>query len=361
MTGPEDGHRAEGPRRLFYRNGGFLTQPRLRRILALAGHELCLFGRRGAQDGVVVWGRSPVAHRGAALARRQGVPLIRVEDAFLRGIRPGRTGEPPLGLLIDPHGVHFDPAAPSLIETILTSHPLDDPHLLDRAADGMARLMAADLSKYNLHDPQAEVPPPGYVLVIDQTRGDASLTASGADGATFRRMLAQARADHPGARIVIRAHPETRLGLRPGHFGAQDLTPGVTLSEDTTSPWALLRGALAVYTVSSQMGFEAILAGHRPQVFGQPFYAGWGLSADMLPVPRRSRRLSAAQLFAGAMILAPTWYDPCRDRLCSFEQAVDQLEAEARAFREDRRGHVALGLRLWKRRRMQQFLAGKSR
>jgi capsular polysaccharide export protein len=54
------------------------------------------------------------------------------------------------------------------------------------------------------------------------------------------------------------------------------------------------------------------------------------------------------------MILAPTWYDPCRDRLCSFEEAVDQLEAETRAFREDRAGYVAFGMRAWKRGRLQE-------
>ena len=60
------------------------------------------------------------------------------------------------------------------------------------------------------------------------------------------------------------------------------------------------------------------------------------------PPPRRGRKLTRNQLFAAAMILAPTWYDPCRDRLCSFEEVLDQLEAETRAFREDRHGHVAL-------------------
>ncbi|MCB1400961.1 MAG: capsular polysaccharide biosynthesis protein, partial [Rhodobacteraceae bacterium] len=111
----------------------------------------------------------------------------------------------------------------------------------------------------------------------------------------------------------------------------------------------------AVYTVSSQLGLEAIFAGHRPRVFGQPFYAGWGLTQDENPVARRERRLTRAQLFAASYILAPTWFDPCRKRLCSFEEAVDQLEASLRAFREDRGGHVGLGIRLWKRRTIQQF------
>ncbi|NRP51532.1 hypothetical protein XMM354_003331 [Aliiroseovarius sp. xm-m-354] len=82
------------------------------------------------------------------------------------------------------------------------------------------------------------------------------------------------------------------------------------------------------------MGFEAIFAGHKPRVFGQPFYAGWGLTEDEIPVQRRQRRLTRAQLFAAAMILYPTWYDPYRDRLGSFETAVTSLAAQARAWRE---------------------------
>lgn len=350
MAGPDIPTAAgAAPRRLFYYTGGFLA-PRLRRILTLAGYEMRL-GLPGPGDAVAVWGRSPHAWRGEAVAARRGVPVVRIEDAFLRSLRPGRAGDAPLGLMIDPLGVHFDSAAPSTLERLLATHPLDDSNLLAQARDGIDRIRALDLSKYNLHTDQP-APPPGYVLVVDQTRGDASIAHAGASAATFAEMLLRAAEDHPHARILIKTHPETALGLRPGHF-APPLPERVSLLADPISPWALLDGAIAVYTVSSQMGFEAILAGHRPQVFGQPFYAGWGLSNDEAPVPRRRRTLTRNQLFAAAMILAPVWYDPCRDRLCSFDEAVDQLEAEVRALREDRTGHVALGMRLWKRGRLQ--------
>ncbi len=350
--GPNTLAAGEIPRRLFYYNAGFLRQTHLRRMLRLVGHELHL-GRPGPEDGVVVWGRSPYARRGEAMAARYNVPLIRVEDAFLRSIRPGRMGDAPLGLLIDGLGVHFDSAAASMPEQLLAKHPLDDSNLLTRARDGIARLRALDLSKYNLHHSNAPLPAPGYVLVVDQTAGDASIRYSGASASRFAEMLATAQSEHPGARIVIKAHPETQLGLRHGHFTAADQTARIQLLTSPVSPWALLEGAIAVYTVSSQMGFEAILAGHRPRVFGQPFYAGWGLSSDAFPVDRRKRILTKTQLFAAAMILAPIWVDPCRNRLCSFEEAVDQLEAEARAYREDRFGHVAIGMRVWKRARLQ--------
>jgi capsular polysaccharide export protein len=346
------------PRRLRYLNAGFLRQPRLRRILALAGYELCP-GLPRADEGVVVWGRSRYAWRGEWAAARFDRPLIRVEDAFLRSIRPGSSGrrDGAIGLMIDPGGVHFDASQSSALERILQHDPLQDATLLARAQSGIDRLRALDLSKYNLHRSECPLPPAGYVLVVDQIEGDASIRYGGADAASFSRMLRAARADHPEAQIVIKSHPHSLSGGRRGHFGPEVCRrdPCVRLLSDPVSPWRLIEGAAAVYTVSSQMGFEAILAGHRPQVFGQPFYAGWGLSEDHLPLARRNRVLRPVQLFAAAMIRAPLWYDPCRDRLCSFEQAVDQMEAELRAFRQDRDGHVACGMRLWKRKRMQGF------
>jgi capsular polysaccharide export protein len=347
------------PRRVFHVNAGFLRQRRLRRILSLAGYDLRL-GWPGPSDLVAVWGHSPYAPRGEALAARTGAGLIRIEDAFLRSLHPGRSGEPPLGLVIDHQGVHFDPSTPSDLETLLATHPLDDTPLMDRARAAIARLHEAHLTKYTAFDPKAPCPEPGYVLVIDQTRGDASVTHGRADANTFREMLFHAQTDHPGAPVLIKTHPETVQGHRAGYFGADVETDRIRLFSDPVSPWALLDGAIAVYTVSSQLGFEAIYAGHKPHVFGQPFYAGWGLTEDHhpMPLPRRGRPLSRAQLFAGAMILYPKWYDPCRDRLCPLEDAISALEAQTRAWREDHTGWVASGMRLWKRGHLQRFFGG---
>lgn len=353
----------ELPRRLFHYNAGFLWQPRLRAILKAAGWEL-KFGAMarppGPEDRIAVWGHSPYAARGEAMSERHGAPLLRIEDAFLRSILPGRMrgAEGPLGLLIDPEGVHFDSARPSMIERIATQDRLDDHALLQRARDGIGRLKALHLSKYNNFDLELPPPAPGYVLVIDQSRDDASIRYGAAQPNTFREMLAVAQIENPGARIVIKTHPETAAGLRPGHYGPEHCDARTSLLTEPVSPWALLEGAIAVYSVSSLMGYEAILSGHKPRIFGQPFYGGWGLTQDENPVARRTRRLTRAQLFAVSHILAPTWFDPCRGRICSFEEAVDQLEAEARAYREDRHGHVATGMRLWKRRPMARFFGG---
>ncbi|MCK0142493.1 capsular polysaccharide biosynthesis protein [Aliiroseovarius sp. F20344] len=342
------------PRRLFVYNGGFLTQPRIKRILELSGWKIRL-GVPSADDWVGTWGKSPTSGRGEAVAAKKAAPVLRVEDAFLRSVLPGRSGEPPLGLLLDDMGVHFDGSLPSRLEHILMNDPLDDSSMLNRARVAIERMKTGHLSKYNAFLPSRPVPDAPYVLVLDQTAGDASIRHGGASKATFRDMLVAARLEHPHARILIKTHPETQAGHRTGHFGPEDANVQVHLITDAVSPWALLDGAMAVYTVSSGMGFEAILAGHKPQVFGQPFYAGWGLTEDRQPVNRRNRKLTRPQLFAAAMMIYPTWYDPYRDTLCEIEQVLDTLEARARAWREDRQGYVASGMRLWKRRPLAEF------
>ena len=341
---------ASAPRRLFVYNAGFLTQPRIRRILRLSGWDVRL-GKPGPDDAIGVWGQSPTSPRGEAVSRKSGAPVVRVEDAFLRSLHPGRAGEPTLGLLIDETGVHFDGSQPSDIETLLATHPLDDPALLDRAKVDVDWMARAHLSKFSATDPDLPLPAPGYVLVIDQTAGDAAVRASGGGPEKFREMLAAARDENPGARILIKTHPETARGLRSGHFDAGD----GELITAPVSPQALLSGAAAVYTLSSGLGFEAILAGLKPHVFGTPFYAGWGLSHDRQKTPRRGRQLSVPQLAAGALLLYPKWYDPYRDRLCEIEDVMATLEAQARAWREDRNGWHADAMSRWKHPHLRAF------
>ena len=345
----------ETVRRLCVYNGGFLTQPRLRRILALSGYRVSL-GLPRDGDCVGVWGQSPTAHRGEAIAAKYGAPIVRIEDAFWRSLHPGRAGKsPPLGLMIDRKTVHFDPEVPSELEVLLATHPLDDTALLNRARGLIARMQEAHLTKYSAIDADIAAPPAGYVLVIDQTYGDAAVKASGADRNRFLEMLFVAQEENPGARIVIKTHPETAKGLREGYFEGVEPSKTVSFIDTPISPWRLFEGAIGVYTVSSQMGFEAIFTGHKPRVFGQPFYAGWGLTVDEFPVQRRQRTLTRAQLFAASMLLYPKWYDAFEDRLATAEEAAEALIAQTRAWTEDHRGWVASGMRLWKRGPLQKI------
>ena len=122
----------ENARRLFVYNGGFLTNARVRRILTLSGYDIKL-GKPNETDLIGIWGQSPTAPRGQAVAAKTKSPILRVEDAFLRSVLTGRDGDDPIGLHLDTQGVHFDPGTVCDLEEILRSHPLDDSALLARA------------------------------------------------------------------------------------------------------------------------------------------------------------------------------------------------------------------------------------
>jgi capsular polysaccharide export protein len=334
-------------RRLCVYNGGLMMRRHMRRIMALKGWDVST-GVPGSDDWVGIWGRSPTSWRGEAVAGWADAPILTVEDAFLRSVHPGRVkDELPLGLCLDQSGVHFDASGPSDLETLLRTAELDDTHLLNRAKRAIEQLRYWHLGKYSAYDLTIDVPPPGYVVVIDQTRGDAAL--QGAGPSEFAEMVVAAADEHPGAQILIKTHPETNAGKRPGHFDEDLPVDRARLFDAPVSPWTLFEGAVGVYTHSSTLGFEAIFADHKPRVFGQPFYAGWGLTTDETPQARRQRTLTRAQLFTAAMILYPTWYDPIEDRLCEVEDVIATLAARSRAWREDRHGYAALGMRRWKR------------
>ena len=52
-----------------------------------------------------------------------------------------------------------------------------------------------------------------------------------------------------------------------------------------------------------------------------------------IPVP--APRTVDHRVAGRAMLLAPLWYDPCRDRLCGLEDVIRQLEAENKQLRGD--------------------------
>ena len=93
--GPEVyNEKAAGPeqdQRLFVYNGGFLTKGRIRRILQLAGYSIHVGLPSQDGDAVAVWGNSPTAHRGEGVAEARDAPIVRIEDAMLRSLFPGRN------------------------------------------------------------------------------------------------------------------------------------------------------------------------------------------------------------------------------------------------------------------------------
>ena len=78
--------------------------------------------------------------------------------------------------------------------------------------------------------------------------------------------------------------------------------------------------------MTSLLGFEALLRGVKVTCLGAPFYAGWGLTRDLGPVPERRRaRPTLAGLVHAALIDYPRYFDPKTRLPCPAEVAVERL------------------------------------
>jgi capsular polysaccharide export protein len=95
-------------------------------------------------------------------------------------------------------------------------------------------------------------------------------------------------------------------------------------------PVALIAACDAVWTMTSLLGFEALLRGRPVTCLGAPFYAGWGLTTDLGPVPaRRTARVDLVHLAHAALIGYPRYFDPMSGRPCPVEVVVERLATGA--------------------------------
>ena len=139
-------------------------------------------------------------------------------------------------------------------------------------------------------------------------------------------LLEAVRKANPDAYIVYKPHPDVTAGLRAA--GKNEQTASCWCDEVVVDvPMETLLDAVhEVHVMTSLAGFEALLRGKAVTCYGQPFYAGWGLTIDMIPIERRSQRLQLDQLVAGALLVYPIYMRRSTGKKCSAEEALDELE-----------------------------------
>ena len=263
----------------------------------------------------------------AAAAARHGVRLIRVEDGFIRSVGLGSDFLPPASLVCDARGMYFDPRQPSDLETLLAETEFA-PALLARAQRLAGQLVSRGVTKYNLAAGAAELDLPAgrrCILVPGQVEDDLSITCGGGAVRTNRDLLAAVRAANPDACILYKPHPDVAAGHRQGAVPDTTARRFADLFVGSAATAALLAVVDEVHTMTSLAGFEALLRGRRVVVYGRPFYAGWGLTVDQLPIDR-GRRLTLDELVAGALILYPRYLDPLTRLPCGPELIIERLD-----------------------------------
>lgn len=343
-----------------------LRLPHLPLLLGLGAARLAHARRRGGFDLYVGWGGRRSGRAARDLAARDNAPFLLLEDGFLRSVAPGRGAAPALSLVADDRGVHYQADTPSRLEA-LVADCVADAALTARADRLIAALRAARISKYNDHDDAAgravlAAIPERPVLVVDQAAGDVSIAGAGADPGDFRRMLEAAFDEAEGTGVVVKCHPETVSGAKKGHLAALARRWGATVVDRPVNPWLLLERAGAVYTVSSQLGLEALMADVPVRCFGTAFYAGWGLTRDERACRRRAGvRPSPAALVAASHLAYSRYLDPFGPSLGTAEETIRLLSLWREQHAADRDLGEFAGVAAWKRRTVARAFPGARR
>ena len=272
---------------------------------------------------IAVWGMHEPARKTGSDGQ-----VLRIEDGFLRSVGLGAELTRPLSWVVDPVGIYYDSTRPSALELLLQNAEIDAA-MQARAALLRERIVSARLTKYNVGSGEWQRPAvkQSVILVPGQVESDASL-AFGAPGIQRNIELLQAvRENNPDAYVVYKPHPDVVAGLRKegdGEGSASRWCDEVVIEQPMAK---MLEEVDEVHVLTSLAGFEALLRGKIVVTYGQPFYAGWGLTTDRCPPQRRTRRRNLDELIAAALILYPTYVSRLSGKPATAEVALEELLA----------------------------------
>ena len=323
------------------------------------------YGLKGGLDADVIigWGQKDNTQKARDYAKRKDLPYWRLEDGFLGYLSHPSRDKRRLSVVVDTSGIYYDAHTPSDLEQMLNQDDWVTDELLARAENAMARIRRWRLSKYNqspfdlsadLKEKLAGFKGP-KVLVVDQTFGDKSISEGMASDDMFRTMLEDALEENPTALVIVKVHPDVLAGTKRGHFNVGRNEKRVLYVAEDAAPQALLEKVDQVYVVTSQMGFEGLIAGKKVTCYGLPFYAGWGLTHDKQLCEARIANRSLAEVFAASYMLYCRYIDPYSGERVEIERILDLLVAERQMARPGGTRVYAAGFSLWKRGFLPEF------
>lgn len=269
------------------------------------------------------------------LTKKRSVELLNLDDGFIRSIGFNSSFTASSSLVLDDLGVYYNGESESRLEKILENIKIDDLHKL-RVQKLIGLLNEYAITKYNQKNPPLKLTFPRdkkLILVAGQIENDASIVRTKSKIRTNLRLLEYTRAKNQDSYIIYKPHPEVVSGRKLGHIPKKTAQKYCDFIMENVATSDLIKRCDEVYTISSIMGFEGLIRGKKVFTAGSPFYAGWGLTTDLVEFPRRTKKLTLEELVYGALILYPMYFDHDAGLPCRVEQLIQKIVTKYNAMK----------------------------
>ena len=281
---------------------------------------------------IIVWGKKPKSDKYIEFVNE----FISVEDGFIRSVGLGGELYPPLSLLFDKKGIHYDSNNTNNLEELLQNRILNQEELI-RSKKLISQIIKSKVSKYNLNI-KNEIKLPiessrkEIIAILGQVETDNSIIY-GVPENTIKKsnfeLVKKVKIDNPDSFIVYKPHPDLESGLRKKGLEESKISKIVDYVAHKSSLDDIFKKVDKIAVFTSLGGFEALIRGLSVITYGLPFYAGWGLTEDKIInhkcLKRRTRKLNLEELVFISLIEYPFYYSLKYKCFTEVENIIDEL------------------------------------
>lgn len=275
---------------------------------------------------ILSWGRKAVIP--GELRKR----AMCVEDGFIRSKGLGAAFNFPYSWVMDKSGIYFDSTSPSDLERIYNQGFTETELAESRVLVGMLR--ENRMTKYNLGTTPIDFDRSSavgrkVVLVPGQVEADASILYGSPVVKSNLELLKAVRVQEPDAFLIFKAHPDLVANARHGKILSDGIeaVADLVVTDGNVLDW--LDRCDEVHTMTSTVGFEALIRNVPVVTYGMPFYGGWGLTKDHLKCDRRTRTLTLEELVCGALIKYPRYLNPATGEFTTALKVIRLFSSES--------------------------------
>jgi capsular polysaccharide export protein len=286
---------------------------------------------------IYIWGHK-ISKNYEKIFNKYKIKPIRVEDGFIRSFGLGLDFIKPKSVVMDKSGIYYDSFKTSDLEKILSTLRLTK-ELQFKTRHIINNIIKNNITKYNVENIKLFEPfqtnKKKIIFVVGQVAKDASIQYGTFVYKTDLDLIRKVRSNNKEAFILYKPHPDVLSGNRAG----ADLNIIEKYADKVAldlSIFNCLKICNEVHTLTSLVGFDALIRGKKVFTYGAPFYAGWGLTVDMdkssPAFKRRKRKLTLEELVYGCLIKYPIYWDYEKNKKTTCVHVIKQIIKERDAY-----------------------------